>query len=204
MFRIGYSPRMWRWSSLSLYGLRPCCVFSTYVEVILSATVNCWSVSLYSPRMWRWSCPQLWIADRSLCILHVCGGDPDNANSVVANSRYSPRMWRWSSPRIAAVIARIVFSTYVEVIPTSLKVAATFSSILHVCGGDPCFKPFKPAIWWYSPRMWRWSLEWQIHKRLKNVFSTYVEVILWQWHYILGSLGILHTCWECYCPWAHR
>ena len=158
----------------------------------------------YSPRMWRWSlCNDLGLFNGG-SILHVCGGDPDYINKRMKQIEYSPRMWRWSPDPSCNSSTWTVFSTYVEVILSSSGTSLCSCCILHVCGGDPCFKPFKPAIWWYSPRMWRWSLEWQIHKRLKNVFSTYVEVILWQWHYILGSLGILHTCWECYCPWAHR
>ena len=72
---IVYSPRMWRWSSTSLIGLASWTVFSTYVEVIL------FKCDLFS---------------FILCILHVCGGDPDKHPQFI--------------------LAGAVFSTYVEVI----------------------------------------------------------------------------------------
>ena len=71
-----YSPRVWRWSSLS--GLNPNMkrVFSTCVEVIPIKNT-----------------PSL----RLFCILHVCGGDPVICSSNKSTIRYSPRVWRWSS-----------------------------------------------------------------------------------------------------------
>ena len=51
-----------------------------------------------------------------------------------------------------------VFSTYVEVIPPVQNFTPTLISILHVCGGDPQF----------DHNVYKW----------KEVFSTYVEVIL--------------------------
>ena len=49
----------------------------------------------------------------------------------------------------------MVFSTYVEVIPSDQVKALTTIGILHVCGGDPVV-----GVPWlsrnsYSPRMWR-------------------------------------------------
>ena len=29
-----------------------------------------------------------------LCILHVCGGDPELADKLEAQNQYSPRVWR--------------------------------------------------------------------------------------------------------------
>ena len=66
--------------------------------------------------------------------------------------------------------------------------------ILHVCGGDPGI-PSSSAFWMmYSPRMWRWSWFRHQYRGIKNVFSTYVEVILIliSWNDI--TLGILHVC----------
>ena len=68
-------------------------------------------------------------------ILHVCGGDPTyDANDVYFS---------------------VVFSTYVEVIPSIFHEAGSQNCILHVCGGDPFIQRW---IWLkqkYSPRMWR-------------------------------------------------
>ena len=93
-----YSPRMWRWSSV-LLSIRPLIhVFSTYVEVIPIE-----------------SFPML----KETSILHVCGGDPHSTLSYYNGLGYSPRMWRWSHGRIPLLLKRLVFSTYVEVIPQS-------------------------------------------------------------------------------------
>ena len=103
-------------------------------------------------------------------------------------------MWRWS-PVVPQVLTQfIVFSTYVEVIPTSTPSIEAASSILHVCGGDP--KPivdFDPTLS-YSPRMWRWSQKMAMYKRHPTVFSTYVEVILSLLLYTTTYMGILHVC----------
>ena len=72
---IRYSPRMWRWSQLTVKNFIDHLVFSTYVEVI-----PCYLV-IYQVRR---------------CILHVCGGDPYNLYKGDIIIRYSPRMWRWS------------------------------------------------------------------------------------------------------------
>ena len=132
-----YSPRMWRWSSVSWYWGTAKTVFSTYVEVI-PVSVNgrlhadsilhvCggdppWSFAdlicaSYSPRMWRWSLTGLNDGSESWGILHVCGGDPYWAKRDKAE--------------------RAVFSTYVEVILTEQKLNQFQTCILHVCGGDP-------------------------------------------------------------------
>ena len=70
-----YSPRMWRWSLISLLSPVLSWVFSTYVEVILAT---------FASRHSAW------------CILHVCGGDPNTFKNFFSVSLYSPRMWRWS------------------------------------------------------------------------------------------------------------
>ena len=159
---------------------------------------------LYSPRMWRWSCQwgsKEWLllvfstyvevipecAQCHLCeycILHVCGGDPESCRIWWKAYRYSPRMWRWSYQLDRKSLCG--------------------HCILHVCGGDP--KPRLPS--WstvmYSPRMWRWSCYFQVLAISLDVFSTYVEVILARYRSKRNDYCILHTCWECYCPWAHR
>ena len=68
----------------------------------------------------------------------------------------------------------MVFSTYVEVIPSLAKQAQETASILHVCGGDP-------------------DLQSTVNNGLA-VFSTYVEVIPTLVHSSRGVPGILHVC----------
>ena len=135
-FNVVYSPRMWRWSLLSLNWLSSYSVFSTYVEVIPTLP------------------PELVLV---VSILHVCGGDPSIPTSWPSKSGYSPRMWRWSSASAVLSALVSVFSTYVEVIRRRCLCFKGPICILHVCGGDPLYqwRPKKNRL--YSPRMWRWS-----------------------------------------------
>ena len=48
-----------------------------------------------------------------------------------------------------------VFSTYVEVILTTLFISPKSGGILHVCGGDPNLNVLEMNNFKYSPRMWR-------------------------------------------------
>ena len=120
----GYSPRMWRWSWLSNRQPRHVPVFSTYVEVIPLSHITIVSTP---------------------CILHVCGGDPQQGSLLSTSNR--------------------VFSTYVEVIPLGPTKTESSVRILHVCGGDPHSWSFYLTHFQYSPRMWRWSssLRWFFH-----------------------------------------
>ena len=81
-----------------------------------------------------------------------------------------------------------------EVILTSLCAALLRSSILHVCGGDPCIRVWTRAMLEYSPRMWRWSYCYPHGIDWVKVFSTYVEVILRAMDSISIPTGILHVC----------
>ena len=196
--KLVYSPRMWRWSYYSLSVFFAKIVFSTYVEVIPTAQVVLWLFHWYSPRMWRWSqYPALGFCYQSVfstyvevipnsqgcsctdqSILHVCGGDPISLDFSSSKITYSPRMWRWSLYCGTQSPKWLVFSTYVEVIPSLLQLLKFQLRILHVCGGDPIGSSSGVLRSSYSPRMWRWS-QYQ-HQTSDNdcVFSTYVEVIL--------------------------
>ena len=147
---------MWRWSWFKLASAKACSVFSTYVEVILKALKR--------------------LRDKN-SILHVCGGDPSKWLNSWMITPYSPRMWRWSRSRPKINIRELVFSTYVEVIPSLTFFLVSNVCILHVCGGDPILSSFSLALLMYSPRMWRWSLQSVICVSYFLVFSTYVEVI---------------------------
>ena len=158
---VWFSPRMWRWSSSNLNHQFHQLVFSTYVEVILINPAN---------------------SAISRGFLHVCGGDPIYLPCYQACILFSPRMWRWSSFRLLGCEWFVVFSTYVEVIPTNESEVLAAGSFLHVCGGDPSKIPFHKLCLAFSPRMWRWSLYDTSWIFPAMVFSTYVEVILRNWH----------------------
>ena len=113
---------------------------------------------------------------------------------AVAYLMYSPRMWRWSLDAMNLHVGLPVFSTYVEVIPTSLNVNKFEPSILHVCGGDPFSSLLNHRINLYSPRMWRWSRLYFALSLAFLVFSTYVEVIPLCGLSSIMLLGILHVC----------
>ena len=151
-----YSPRMWRWSRFPKLKVWQKLVFSTYVEVILR---------LYTT----------WVS--MMCILHVCGGDPQLVRLDKDDIKYSPRMWRWSPLVYASASVFRVFSTYVEVILLNLQRLNRIQSILHVCGGDPHHPASNLMSAWYSPRMWRWSFGAVNEKYGNAVFSTHVESV---------------------------
>ena len=133
---FGFSPRMWRWSSLCFSAVGLTKVFSTYVEVIPSFFSKLLNV---------------------LRFLHVCGGDPPNQIGIRLWQSFSPRMWRWSQTKKPVRSTLTVFSTYVEVILScAVKFFATFC-FLHVCGGDPKGRFGYHNQYKFSPRMWRWS-----------------------------------------------
>ena len=103
-------------------------------------------------------------------------------------------MWRWSPTWSLPLWCLVVFSTYVEVIPSSVSFSCAFWSILHVCGGDPAKKSADPLHIVYSPRMWRWSQQKLQADELVRVFSTYVEVILSSADLKTIANSILHVC----------
>ena len=129
-----------------------------------------------------------------LRILHVCGGDPYQDDYGDESVEYSPRMWRWSCDQDDIDTAYDVFSTYVEVILSPSKIKRLADGILHVCGGDPNLFNFRLYLFWYSPRMWRWSFYPLWHMMQPTVFSTYVEVIPIILMINRNQISILHVC----------
>ena len=126
--------------------------------------------------------------------LHVCGGDPRRYVVFIQVAMFSPRMWRWSYSASDCWSNPAVFSTYVEVIPWGWLAWKQSTSFLHVCGGDPTICDDDDVDEAFSPRMWRWSLWRSLGWRFKEVFSTYVEVIL-DWHIEFNPLwSFLHVC----------
>ena len=103
-------------------------------------------------------------------------------------------MWRWSHRKKFQALHKSVFSTYVEVIPSTSKIKYHSWCILHVCGGDPNTAPVLYADGEYSPRMWRWSYFVWLALVNSLVFSTYVEVIPAKAELVKPFLSILHVC----------
>ena len=164
---------MWRWSwVIPVRGVAPR-IFSTYVEVIPA---------------------DLKIRSTKLNFLHVCGGDPVDLRVIRVQFRFSPRMWRWSLGGWIKSWSSIIFSTYVEVIPTCWIHSNTDWYFLHVCGGDPYLYPFANTSWAFSPRMWRWSYDYVMSPDFSMIFSTYVEVILLLWVCAPPGTNFLHVC----------
>ena len=153
---LQYSPRVWRWSFACWSLIAACFVFSTGVEVILDRNLK---------------------YKLEAGILHVCGGDPDKRIGYILFRQYSPRVWRWSWTFTKLITWGFVFSTCVEVIPTSRLAPWKLLSILHVCGGDPDIKILGRMTAEYSPRVWRWSLLRYQRRSSISLFSTCVEVI---------------------------
>ena len=148
-------------------------VFSTCVEVILTMKQE---------------------SGQALCILHVCGGDPQLRLWLLRGLRYSPRVWRWSYQEANCTFGKNVFSTCVEVILSIFIDKHELAGILHVCGGDPGVITHLSFDERYSPRVWRWSYPTFCSHRFDRVFSTCVEVILHGKEFLKLFLGILHVC----------
>ena len=103
-------------------------------------------------------------------------------------------MWRWSIITCSNISCNIVFSTYVEVIPTLSDYINSKHSVLHVCGGDPSYVTSQRLDARCSPRMWRWSFFQNRSSDWWLVFSTYVEVILAMATPAAWSKSVLHVC----------
>ena len=65
---------------------------------------------------------------------------------------------------------------------------------LHVCGGDPETSIFIYDDSQFSPRMWRWSSLLKTAGHYHQVFSTYVEVILFGFVRLFHTICFLHVC----------
>ena len=103
-------------------------------------------------------------------------------------------MWRWSWLDHFSKRNDFVFSTYVEMIPIFTQLPAGSVSVLHVCGDDPKASRLLTVASGCSPRMWRWSYDYDPYLLEVEVFSTYVEMILTRSQFPLTMLCVLHVC----------
>ena len=81
-----------------------------------------------------------------------------------------------------------------EVILTETLLQGDCLNFLHVCGGDPKSPLFLKNINQFSPRMWRWSASKRRKFCSRNIFSTYVEVILAKKQNQPKLKHFLHVC----------
>ena len=81
-----------------------------------------------------------------------------------------------------------------EVIPNFTVDDNSGVGILHVCGGHPKRTGVLVGGHQYSPRMWRSSYADLQPQSTFQVFSTYVEVILFAAEFGTVCAGILHVC----------
>ena len=132
-------------------------VFSTSVEVFL--------------KPWR-------NRQKQPSLLHVRGGVSMWVTLLLAVLTSSPRSWRCFESTKVKVIHKRVFSTSVEVFPSSDKPSISLVSLLHVRGGVSGHGKSLLTGQLSSPRPWRCFRPEGHVKGGYVVFSTSVEVFL--------------------------
>ena len=106
--------------------------------------------------------------------LHVCGGVSWYIYGQGCLIEFSPRMWRCFSNPSEFEYSAFIFSTYVEVFPTTGRARVGMRDFLHVCGGV--------------------SESMMTKKDVARIFSTYVEVFLFTDGSVYGRSYFLHVC----------
>ena len=149
------SPRPWRCFSKKAIIPVGTAVFSTSVEVFL-----------YAERS----------RDPEKGLLHVRGGVSGKINAAQAFGSSSPRPWRCFCSPIAIAKMGYVFSTSVEVFPSSIGSSKLIQGLLHVRGGVSLNQELPILRDLSSPRPWRCFQAQQGTLDNVLVFSTSVEV----------------------------
>ena len=107
--------------------------------------------------------------------------------------RSSPRTWRCFSAIISGVTIPLVFSTHVEVFPTSSHTRTRWRRLLHARGGVSRAGVLEICARVSSPRTWR-CFQMENPKRGESgVFSTHVEVFLVPDLSLYYPPGLLHA-----------
>ena len=166
------SPRPWRCFFRHLDLSAATEVFSTSVEVFLAISGAVRLLPL---------------------LLHVRGGVSQASRIIGGSSVSSPRPWRCFLSLLSNVNRNGVFSTSVEVFPTSTATASRFWRLLHVRGGVSPGRSRNFVRRVSSPRPWRCF---RARARLAHahaVFSTSVEVFLRTMYEIDSGLSLLHV-----------
>ncbi len=129
----------------------------------------------------------------ALSLLHVRGGVSVLPFLQTTPRRSSPRAWRCFSRRLFAPDPTMVFSTCVEVFPSSGVRDSSHVSLLHVRGGVSTAVRKYQITRSSSPRAWRCFRYTSQGKLRGSVFSTCVEVFLkTRWRPASAS-GLLHV-----------
>ena len=91
---------------------------------------------------------------------------------------FSPRTWRCFLRSCCGYCSAAVFSTHVEVFPSSLMFGKVSFCFLHARGGVSLHADAPAGVRGFSPRTWRCFLRLKDVAVLVGVFSTHVEVFL--------------------------
>ncbi len=128
-----------------------------------------------------------------LRLLHARGGVSSQQRRGSAGFRSSPRPWRCFSLTRVCTLVDAVFSTPVEVFPTTFQLEVHLYGLLHARGGVSPLRVFVYADRKSSPRPWRCFLLHDLLPRGPAVFSTPVEVFLsWRRAYTENG-SLLHA-----------
>ena len=149
------SPRPWRCFYKGLKGAIFALVFSTSVEVF--------------PNRVGYGAPPL-------RLLHVRGGVSKPVHSAMRRARSSPRPWRCFLKMMMLEIFYVVFSTSVEMFPTTEAKNKCLTSLLYVRGGVSVALAIEAISAGSSPCPWRCFWIQVSPFGFVGVFSTSVEV----------------------------
>ena len=112
----------------------------------------------------------------SLDLLHARGGVSYTLTSFCVYNGSSPRTWRCFHIQEKKRCVKVIFSTHVEVFPTSCQKRLLRPNLLHARGGVSDNGATLLVTYKSSPRTWRCFLKNPFFHLLICIFSTHVEV----------------------------
>ncbi len=136
-----FSPRMWGWSRLFRMWCEEMVVFPTHVGMVRCLMLNAW---------------------RLMSFPHACGDGPSALRSCVLTGWFSPRMWGWSVHLSSPRKWQGVFPTHVGMVRAMCWRRRLHWGFPHACGDGPNAKRDIRTWEKFSPRMWGWSVVWNI------------------------------------------
>ena len=110
--------------------------------------------------------------------LHTRGGVSNDARPVICFSLFSPHTWRCFHRRCVYSPVLCVFSTHVEVFPTTQGLLSVSACFLHTRGGVSMRSQSMTRSRRFSPHTWRCFHHTSHQVSYRHVFSTHVEVFL--------------------------
>ena len=129
----------------------------------------------------------------SICFLHTRGGVSLLLDLDGDFLRFSPHTWRCFPVQEHILQPRQVFSTHVEVFLRLNVFLLLLMSFLHTRGGVSYLLAFRTAIRKFSPHTWRCFQPTPLTAYPAPVFSTHVEVFLFDSSSRLLYRRFLHT-----------